>query len=47
MLPEREAGHSPPPSTEVKNEWSYTSNPQYVFMTWYLLKHMDNFTFLL
>jgi hypothetical protein len=25
--PEREAAHLSPPSTEVKNEWSYTSSP--------------------
>jgi hypothetical protein len=28
-----------------KNEWSYTSTPQYVFMAWYLVKHRDNITF--
>jgi hypothetical protein len=38
----REAGHSPPSSAEVKNAWSYTSTPQYAFMTWYSV----NFTFL-
>jgi hypothetical protein len=27
-----EADHSPPSSAEVKNEWSYTSSPQYAFM---------------
>jgi len=26
-LPVREAGHSPPPSAEVKNEWSYATTP--------------------
>jgi hypothetical protein len=30
--PECEADHSPPSSVEVKNAWSYTSTPQYVFM---------------
>jgi hypothetical protein len=31
-----------------KNEWSYTSTPQYAFMAWCLVKkHRDNFTFLL
>jgi len=29
----READHSPPSSAEVKNAWSYTSNPQHVFMS--------------
>jgi hypothetical protein len=36
---EREADHSPPSSAEVKNAWSYTSTPPYVFMTWCLIKH--------
>jgi hypothetical protein len=39
----READHSPQSSTEVKNEWSYTSTPQYVFMAWCLVKQRDNF----
>jgi len=30
-----------------KNEWSYTSIPQYAFMAWCLVKHRDNFTFTL
>jgi hypothetical protein len=42
-----EADHSPPSSAEVKNVWSYTSTPQYVFMAWCLVKHRDNFTFYL
>jgi len=37
--------HSPPPSAEVKNVWSYTYTPQYVFMLWCLVKHTDSFTF--
>jgi hypothetical protein len=32
-----------------KDEWSYTSTPQYAFMAWFLVKekrkHRDNFTF--
>jgi len=28
----REANHSPISSAEVKNAWSYTSIPQYVFL---------------
>jgi hypothetical protein len=43
--PGREADHSPPSSAEVKNEWSYASTPQYIFMEWCLVKHRDNFTF--
>jgi hypothetical protein len=45
--PGREAGHSPPSSAEVKNEWSYTSTPQYVFMAWCLVKHRENLPFYL
>jgi hypothetical protein len=41
----READHSLPSSAEVKNSWSYTSTPQYVFMAWCSVKHEDNFTF--
>jgi hypothetical protein len=36
--PPREADHSPPPSSEVKNAWSYTSTPQYVLMASFLVK---------
>jgi len=43
--PGREADHSPTFSAEVKNVWSYTSTPQYVFMAWCLVKHWENFTF--
>jgi hypothetical protein len=39
--PGREADHSSPPSAEVKNAWSCTSFPQYVFMAWYLVNHRD------
>jgi hypothetical protein len=39
-----EADQSPPCSAEVKNAWSHTSTPQYVFMAWCLVKHRDNFT---
>jgi hypothetical protein len=40
-----ETNHSPPSSVEVKNEWSYTSTPQYVFMAWYFVKHRHTSTF--
>jgi len=43
--PGREVGHSPPSSAEVKNAWSYTSTPTYVFVPWGLVKHRDNFIF--
>jgi hypothetical protein len=42
--PRREADHSPPSNAEVKNMWSYTSSPLYIFMAWYLVKHRDKFT---
>jgi hypothetical protein len=42
----REAYQSAPFSAEVKNAWSYTSIPQYVFMACCLGNHRDNFTFL-
>jgi hypothetical protein len=47
--PGRETDQSPPSSSEVKNAWSYTSIPPYVFKAWCLLKHRDfifTFTFL-
>jgi len=31
-----EADHLPSSSAKVKNEWSYTSTPQYAFMAWCL-----------
>jgi hypothetical protein len=37
-LPGREADNSPQSSVEVKNEWSYTSTPQYAFIAWYSAK---------
>jgi hypothetical protein len=42
----READHSPPYSSKVKTEWSYTSTTQYAFMAWCSVKkkHRDNFT---
>jgi hypothetical protein len=43
--PGREADQSHPSSAEVKNAWSYTFTPSYVFMAWYLVKNKDNFIF--
>jgi hypothetical protein len=37
--PGLEAGHSSPCSADVKNAWSYTSNPSYAFMARCLIKH--------
>jgi hypothetical protein len=42
--PGREAHHSPPSSAEVKNVWSYTFTPQYVFIAWCLVKYRNYFT---
>jgi hypothetical protein len=44
-FPGGKADHSSPSSAEVKNAWSCTSTPPYVFMAWCLVKHRDNFTF--
>jgi hypothetical protein len=41
----RDAEHSPPTSVKVNKTWAYTSTPPYVFMTSYLVKHTDRFTF--
>jgi hypothetical protein len=41
--PGREANHSPPPSAEVKNAWSYTSTP--VSLNGMVLRRRDNFTY--
>jgi hypothetical protein len=41
----READNSSPSRVEDKNAWRYTSNPQYIFMAWCLVKHMDTLTF--
>jgi hypothetical protein len=37
MRPGREADHSPPSSGKIKNVWSYTSTPPYVFIAWCLI----------
>jgi len=39
--PVRVVEHSSPSSTEVKNAWSYTSNPQYAFMVWRSVKKVQ------
>jgi hypothetical protein len=42
-LVECEGDHSPPSSAQVKNMWSYTSTPQYIFKAWCSFKkHRDN-----
>jgi hypothetical protein len=40
--PECEAGHLRPSTAEGKNAWNYTSTPQYVFMTWHIIKDKEN-----
>jgi hypothetical protein len=37
----READHSPTPTAEVRNAWSCTFTPQYVFITCYLVTYRD------
>jgi len=39
------AGHSHASSAEVKIRGATAPLPQYVFTTWYVVKHKDNFTF--
>jgi len=34
-----EADHSPPSSAKVKNTWSCTTIPTYIFMVWCLIEH--------
>jgi antirestriction protein ArdC len=34
----RKANHPPPSGVEVKNTWSYTSIPTYIFMAWCSVK---------
>jgi hypothetical protein len=43
--PDREADHSSPSSAGVKNAWSYTSAPKYVFMAWCLVSTGTNSPF--
>jgi hypothetical protein len=38
----RETNHIP--SARVKNAWSYTFTPSYIFMMLYLVKYRDNFS---
>jgi len=38
MWPGREADHSPPSRSGVKNACSYTSTPKYDFKEWCLIK---------
>jgi len=40
------AEHLPASTAEVKNTWSYTATPPYVFIEWYLVKHKDNLPYL-
>jgi hypothetical protein len=40
--PGRESDHSLQSSAEVKNAWSYTSTPPYVFLVWDFVKHSNN-----
>jgi hypothetical protein len=37
--PRREVDHSSPSNAEVKNAWSYTFTPPYVFTACCLIKH--------
>jgi len=37
--------HSPPTRSAVKNGWSCTYIPQYLFMAWCFIRERENFTF--
>jgi hypothetical protein len=43
--PGHETDHSIPTGDEVENAWSCMFTPPYTCMTWYLVKHRNNFTF--
>jgi len=45
--PAREADHSPKSIAEVKNAWIYIAVSPNVFMSWCLIKHRENLTFIL
>jgi len=36
---------SPIPTGKVKNVWSLTSCPAYVYMAWWFIEHGDRYTF--
>jgi len=38
---DHEVNYTPPPSTEIKNIWSYTSITQYVLNVWRLIRYGD------
>jgi hypothetical protein len=40
-----EVNSSPPSIAKLKDGWSYTSTPQYVFMAWCLVKRRGTFNF--
>jgi len=40
-----ESDHLHPFTAKVKNIWSYTFTPLYIFMEWYLVKCRGNFSF--
>jgi hypothetical protein len=44
--PRRDADHSPP-SSAVKNAWSYTYTPQYAFMAWCSVEAQEQLYFYL
>jgi hypothetical protein len=39
-FPSGKADYSPPSSGKVKNTSIYKSTPTYIFMAWYLIKHV-------
>jgi hypothetical protein len=43
MLLGHEAKHSLPPTTEIRNAWSYNSISPIIFVAWCLIEHRDKF----
>jgi hypothetical protein len=39
--PRHKTDHSPPPSAQVINMWSYTFTPLYIILAWCWIKHSD------
>jgi hypothetical protein len=42
--PDSESDNTYTSSAKIKNSWSYTYNPPYVFTAWYLIKHKTPLT---
>jgi hypothetical protein len=43
--PVHKTDHSPQSTAEVKNAWSYTITPPYVFRLWCIIMNRENYNF--